>query len=140
MEKSKLVKALLVVSGMIGMGIGGALLFAPVAFEASVGVSLGRDINLLSELRAPGGMIVIAGVLIMLGVFISRMTPISVFLSCLFYLSFGLSRVVGMILDGIPNQSILTSAIIEMVIGLLSLLVLVNHGTMRRIFAPEDNG
>jgi hypothetical protein len=55
MRKLKLVKGLVVIAGMIGVTIGGALLFNPVAFEASAGISLEENINMLSEVRAPGG-------------------------------------------------------------------------------------
>lgn len=126
MKKSKLVKALLILSGITGMGIGGALLFAPVDFEASAGIQLGQDINLLSELRAPGGTLLVAGILIILGAFNSGMTFISILLSTLFYLSYGISRIFSMLIDGVPNESLVMAAILEMVIGSLSLFVFVN--------------
>lgn len=133
MEKSKLVKVLLVVSGITGIGIGGALLLVPVAFEASAGILIRQDINLLSELRAPGGTLLAAGILIMLGAFNTSMTFISILLSSLFYLSYGISRVFSMLVDGIPNESLVIAAIIEIVIGSLSLLVFINLRNKRNI-------
>ena len=131
MEKSKLVIALLVVSGSIGIGIGAALLFAPVAFEASAGIQLGQNNTLLSELRASGGTLLVAGVLIMYGAFNSRMTFNSIMLSSLFYLSYGLSRIFSMLIDGMPNQSLVIATIVEIVIGVLSLFVFVNLKSKR---------
>lgn len=67
MEKFKAVKILLFISGIVALAIGVSLLFATVAFEASAGIELGQDINLLSELRAPGGALLVAGIIILLG-------------------------------------------------------------------------
>lgn len=133
MEKSKLVKALLFVLGITGVGIGGALLFVPVAFEASAGIHLEQDVNLLSELRAPGGTLLITGILIMLGAFNPRMAFISILLSTLFYLSYGASRVFSILVDGIPNDSLVIATIIEIVIGSLSLFVFINLRNGRNI-------
>lgn len=126
MENSKLVKVLLVIAGMIGIAIGGALLFDPVAFEASAGISLGENINLLSEVRAPGGALLAGGILILLGAFISKLTHTSVVLASLFYLSYGFSRILSMIIDGVPNTSLVMATVIEIIIGILSISVLFN--------------
>jgi hypothetical protein len=135
MENSKLVKAFLVVSGTIGTAIGGALLFVPVAFEASAGINLGANINLLSEIRAPGGTLLVAGILILLGAFISRMAYTSILLSSLFYLTYGLSRVLGIMIDGVPGESLVIATIAELIIGLISLFVLYNFKKKQHEFA-----
>lgn len=125
MEKSKVVQVVLIISGIIGISIGGALLFAPVAFEASAGINLGEDINLLSEIRANGGALLLGGILILLGTFISKLTHTSLILSSLFYLSYGFSRVLSMIIDGLPHNSLLSATVVEIIIGLLSLFLLI---------------
>ncbi len=139
MEKSKLVKVLLVVSGITGIGIGGALLFTPVAFEASAGINIGNDINLLSEVRAPGGTLLVAGVLIIIGAFISRMAYTSSLLSSLFYLSYGFSRIFSMVMDGVPSESLVIATIAEIVIGLLSLFVFINFKNGRNIIIKRND-
>ncbi len=126
MEKSKLVKSLLVISGIIGIIIGGSLLFIPVSFQATAGIDLRGNVSLLSEMRASGGAILVVSVLVMLGVFIAKLTFASVVLTCLFYLSYGVSRIFSIIIDGMPSESLIIATIVEMVIGLLSLLVLVS--------------
>ncbi len=124
MNKFKFTKILLFLSGLIGISIGGALLFAPVAFEASAGIDLGDDINLLSEIRAPGGTLLIAGVIIMLGSFLDKITYFSLAISSLFYLSYGLSRIISIFLDGMPNESLVIATLVEIVIGLISVICL----------------
>ncbi len=127
MRKSILLKILLVLSGAIGIGIGGALLFVPVTFEASSGINLNGNVNLISELRALGGLLFSGGILILLGAFIPKLTYTSVALSSLVYLAVGLSRVLSIIVDGIPNNSLLNATIIEICIGLFSLIFLIKY-------------
>ncbi len=133
MEKSKLVKALLVVAGLTGIAIGGALLFYPVAFEASAGISLEENINMLSEVRAPGGALLAGGIIILLGAFISNLTYTSVLLSSLFYFSYGFSRILSMIVDGVPTTSLVMATVIEIIIGMLSISILFNFNKKQQI-------
>ncbi len=134
MKNSKLVKVLLFVSGIIGIGVGSALLFDPVGFEASAEINLAGNVNLLSEMRAPGGALLAAGVLILLGGFIPKLTQTSILLSSLFYLSYGLSRVVSIIIDGVPNESLVVVTVVEIIIGIISLAMLVNRHRAKPVF------
>ena len=124
MKNSVTTKIFLAFSGLIAIGIGSGLLFAPVEFEASAGIILGEDINLLSEMRASGGAILATGILIILGVLIPKLAYLSVVLSSLMYLSYGASRIFGMMVDGMPNNSIVAATTAEIIIGLISILVL----------------
>ncbi len=124
MKNSVTTKIFLAFSGLIAIGIGSGLLFAPVEFEASAGVILGEDINLLSEMRASGGAILATGILIILGALIPKLAYLSVVLSSLMYLSYGASRIFGMMVDGMPNNSIVAATTAEIIIGLISILVL----------------
>jgi len=125
MNESKFVKVVLFISGIIGISIGGALLIDPIGFESSSGIILGGDINLLSELRAQGGTLLTAGILIILGAFVSSLTYTSVIISGLFYFSYGISRVMGMAIDGIPHDILVLATIAEIVIGLLSIYIFI---------------
>ena len=95
MKKSLLTRTFLVLSGLVAAGIGGALLFVPVEFHASSGIILENDVNLLSEMRAPGGFMFAVGILIMLGAWINNMAAASLVMSCLLFLSYGFSRLLG---------------------------------------------
>jgi|APSaa5957512535_1039671.scaffolds.fasta_scaffold133934_1 hypothetical protein len=125
MKKSLLTRTFLVLSGLVAAGIGGALLFVPVEFHASSGIILENDVNLLSEMRAPGGFMFAVGILIMLGAWINNMAAASLVMSCLLFLSYGFSRLLGMVFDGIPNETLLTATAFEFGIGLLGLFILV---------------
>jgi hypothetical protein len=125
MTKNIFVKVLLIISGSIGIWVGYSLLFSTVAFEATAGINLGKDINLLSELRAPSGLLLVGGILIILGAFYSKLTFTSILLSCLIYLSYGFSRLVSIIFDGFPSESLQIALIAEFLVGLISLFVLI---------------
>lgn len=124
-----LIQSLLIIAGIIAIIVGGAMLFIPVAFEASAGIHLGENISLLSEVRAPGGTLLVAGILIMSGAFVAKMTHISILLSCLFYLSYGLSRVLGIMMDGVPSESLMIATVVEIIIGLVSLFLMIKLRT-----------
>lgn len=124
MEKNIFIKALLIISGFIGIWIGYSLLFSPVAFEASAGINLGEDTNLLSEIRAPAGLLLVSGIIIILGAFFSKLTIYSIQLSCLIYLSYGLSRLVSIIFDGFPSEPLQIALFVELLVGLICLFVL----------------
>jgi len=94
----------------------------PVTFESSAGIDLGDNSSLLSEIRAAGGTLLVAGVLILSGAFLPKLTSVSVVLSTLFYLSYGLSRLFSGLMDGIPSESLVIATVVEMVVGVLSLL------------------
>lgn len=117
-------KMFLAIAGLIGFAIGAALLFVPVEFQASAGVVLGDDVNLLSDTRAAGGTLFAAGVVIALGAIMSRMVHTSLVLTALIYLSYGASRVLGLVLDGMPQSSLVAAMVVEIMIGTLGLVLL----------------
>ncbi|MCR6640994.1 MAG: DUF4345 domain-containing protein [Sporocytophaga sp.] len=124
MEKLISVKIFLFVTGMVGVIIGASLLLTPIAFEASAGIHLENEVNILSEVRAPGGTLMTAGILIASGAFISGVTYLSIILAALFYLSYGLSRTISILLDGLPSDTLIIATVSEIIIGLISLYIL----------------
>lgn len=128
MENSRVLKIVLFVSGLIATGIGGLVLFTPETLYAVSGIELGRDISQLSEIRAPGGALLASGVLIMSGAFIARLAFTSALVSTLLFLSYGLSRVLSMAIDGMPADGLVQATVLELVIGLTGVFVLVKYG------------
>lgn len=124
MKNSSLLKVILIISGLVATGIGGAILFLPTAFYATNGIELGGNISLLNEVRAPGGALLASGILIVLGAFVTNLTFISLVVSTLLYLSYGLSRTVSIAIDGIPSEGLVQAAALEMVIGLVCIFAL----------------
>jgi len=124
MSTSYASRAFLAISGVILIGIGAALLFDPVGFHASSGVALGNNVNLLSEIRAPGGLLFAAGIFVVIGSFRAKMVQASIVLSSLIYLSYGAARIFSMIMDGAPSQSLVAATGVEIIFGSLGLFLL----------------
>lgn len=127
MKNAKAVKPVLIIAGLIGTGIGGAILLAPIAFNAANGVDLERQAGVLSETRAAGGLLLALGVLILAGAFIAELRFTATLVATIAYLSYGLSRVLSMVGDGIPPTGLVQAAAVELATGLACLVVLVRY-------------
>lgn len=124
MNNSKSPRVLLTVSGLLATSIGGAVLLAPASFHAISGIELGEDVNLISEIRAPGGALLIAGLLMWLGVFVRTFAFTSTVIAAAVFMSYGLSRLLSMAVDGLPDSGLVAATAIELTIGAISLRAL----------------
>ena len=111
---NKLTTLFLVIAGALLLVIGLMILMAPHAFHGSNGIALGNDPNLLSEVRAPGGLLTACGVLILAGALQRAWRPQVLALTVLVYGSFGLARVLSMVLDGLPSASLVAATALEL--------------------------
>jgi hypothetical protein len=125
--KRTITTVFLFMSGVIAIYIGACLLFNPIAFEASANIPIANDVNLLSEIRSSGGTILATGICIVLGGFLTQLRKLSLTLSALFYLAYGVSRSIAMLIDGLPGSSLVTVTIAEWVIGILSVILLLTY-------------
>ena len=123
-------KITLGIAGLAALGIGLAIVTAPVSFYATFGNILGSDPNLLSELRAPGANLAALGMIILAGVFRPNMARLSAFLGALVFLAYASGRIVSMVLDGMPSSGLVQATLIEFVIGGLC-VALLWHGRSR---------
>lgn len=126
MQLSNSSRVVLCLAGSVAIAIGGLILRSPTEFYAMNQIDLGNNVNLLSEIRAPAGALVASGFLMVLGAFISSLTFTATVLAALLYLAYGFSRLLGMVIDGIPASSLVWSGGIEIALGLLCLLCLWN--------------
>ena len=127
MKNSKVLKIILLLSGLIAVGVGGIILTMPVAFYSSSGINIEGNISLLNEIRASGGVLLVCGILISLGAFVTKLTFTSTIISTLLYLSYGLSRLLSIVFDGMPVEALVQAAILEIVIGLICVFALVKY-------------
>lgn len=122
--------AFLFLSGALLLGIGGSIVWVPHVFHAGNGIVLGDDPSLLSEIRAPGGLLAGSGLLILLGAVRAGLRTLAMKLVVLVYGSFGLSRLVGLTLDGMPANGIIGATAIELFVAAIGLvLILRQSGT-----------
>lgn len=117
MKINKSLRAGLLLSGLLAVGFGAALLFFPAAMHANNGVDLGGNPSLLSEIRAPGGALLVTGVLIAAGAFFPSLTLASALISTSFYFAYGFSRALSVALDGAPAAPLVKAMVAELVLG-----------------------
>ena len=139
MKRTKVLQSILLLAGIIGFGIGASIVFLPVAFHTQDGIELAGNASLLSEVRAPGGALMVCSLCIALGAFITELTFTSTLLATLLYLSYGLSRMLSIALDGMPHPILVQAAVAELVIGALCMLALVKYRAPRPFSAASAN-
>ena len=132
MKNSKVLKSILLISGLIASAIGATILFSPGAFYASYDIVLGGNVSLLNEIRASGGALLASGLLIMSGAFVDKLTFTAAVVSTLLYLSYGLSRVMSIAIDGVPVEGLLQAAVLEIVIGLACIFALIQYSEKQK--------
>jgi len=110
-------KLYLGVSGGLLLLIGGGLLFAPQAFHATNGIRLSDDPSLLSEIRAPGGLLLACAAMILSGILCREQQEPALRLNVVVYGAFGLARLWGMMFDGMPSRGIVGAMIIELIVA-----------------------
>ena len=125
MNLTRTLRLLLAISSLIAISIGAMILFAPAQFHATHGIELGADPNLLSEVRAPGGALLVLGILMGVGAFVRRFTFASMSIAAAVYSAYGASRLVSLGLDGVPEAGLLAATLIELVIGVSCAFALV---------------
>jgi len=114
------------ISGIILALIGFMLLTQPIQFFESNGIVLETSPSLLSELKAPGGLLLISGFMILYSVVSSEINVLirASKLTVLVYGAYGIARVISMITDGIPAHGLVIATGIEIIIAMSGLLLL----------------
>lgn len=120
-------RVFLALSGLIAAGIAAAIWTVPSAFYGSYGIDLGGDVNLINELKAPAGILFVAGLTILAGAIRSRFTPTSMKIAAVLYLSFGVSRFSSFAIDGVPSESLVAAAVLEVAIGAIAVVGLLSR-------------
>lgn len=117
-------RLVLLMAGMVAMGIAVTILFAPEAFYAAYGIELAGNTNLTNELKAPAGVLLVAGLLMLAGVFRAQLTNVSLTAAAAIYLPYGLSRLLSISIDGVPDSGLVGAAVFEIAVGAVCLLAL----------------
>lgn len=117
---NKLIRAQLHLNGWVAVLIGSVIVLDPVSMLASYGLQSELSAGLLSELKAPGGLLFVCGLMI---VFCSA-RPVTIhsglLLSIMVYGGYGSVRLLAMLLDGLPPLEIQLAAAIEVGLCILS--------------------
>lgn len=110
-------RGILAVSGLIAVAIAAMILFTPDAFYAGYGIEVSSNPTLANEIKAPSGMLLVAGLFMFAGVIQRAWVTPALATASVVYLSYGVARLLSIALDGIPHSGMIGAAIIEIVIG-----------------------
>lgn len=121
MKKS--IQALLWIAGLIAITIGIGIMLFPVEFHATSGITLQGPASLMSEIRAPAGVLVVGGILIITGAYSAAMTFTSVVIGALIYLGYGVPRLISIALDGVPTPNLIAATAVELIGGAIFIWV-----------------
>ena len=127
MKNSKVLKAILILLGLLLTVLGSWRLLDPIAFFENSGLILSNDSGLLNEARATGGCVVGFGLLILLGAFIQKLSYTSTIAAVVLFLGFGIARLIGFAIDGNPGDMLVQGTIFEFVFGLAAVFALYKY-------------
>lgn len=122
-------RGLLLASGLLAAGIAATILVAPVSFYAGYGIDVSADPSLANELSAPAGALLAAGLVMLAGALRPAYTRTSLAVAAVVYLSYGLSRLLSMAGQGMPNSALVSAAILELALGAVCLVGLARSHT-----------
>ena len=123
MKDSKIVIGFLILAGLVGLYVGGGLLFFPAGMQAPNGIVIGDNASLFSETRAPGAAIFGASLLMILPVFRSEWRRMGLVIASLFFLSYGLGRLLSLVMDGQPADALYFAMFGELALGGIALIL-----------------
>jgi hypothetical protein len=127
MRNSKVLKGILIFLGLFLIIIGSWRLIDPIAAFEGLGLTLSNNVGLLNEARGTAGAMIGLGFLILLGTFKKKITFTSTLVATVFFLGFGIARIIAVILDGNPGNALLTGIITEFAFGILALFALIKY-------------
>jgi len=133
-------RGLLLASGLLATAIAATILFAPDAFYSGYGIEIGSNVSLANEMKAPMGMLFLAGVFILVGAFRTEFAVPSLTIATITFLSFGLSRVVSLAIDGMPDSGLVSAAVLEIAIGVICFVDLMYLRRSRFVRCNESAG
>lgn len=92
----------------------------------SSGIKLENDPSLLNEMRGVSAVMLSAGIIIALGIFIEKLTFTSHIIASLIFVGFAIGRLISLKADGKPNKQISQGILFELVLGAANVFCLIN--------------
>ena len=121
---NSLIRAQLHVNAWVAVLIGSIIMLDPVSLLAPYGLQADLSTGLLSELRAPGGLLLVSGLVIVFCASRPSTAHSGILLSIMVYGGYGSVRLLAMLLDGLPPAEIQLATAIEVGLCVLSAMSL----------------
>ncbi|NME71820.1 DUF4345 domain-containing protein [Flammeovirga aprica] len=120
MKNSKIIAVFLSLSAIVGLYVGGNLLFSPAALQAEHGIII-ESASQFNETRAPGAALLFSTFFIILGVFKLSWRKNALFLAALLFNAYGFGRLLSYFVDGRPADGLVDAMIGEFIFGFIAL-------------------
>jgi len=113
-------KSYLFIAGLVMLLVGTYIAITTLDYMTAIAPdNRGVSINLLSDLRGMGGMLLVLGAYVLTSAFRPAWRQPALIVATAVYASFVVFRSLGVVLDGLPETSILTAYCIETVLAVL---------------------
>jgi len=127
MENSKILKAYLLVAGVLLLIFGGGTLLDPIALKASFGIVIPPNVDVLNDVRAYSTLTFVFGVLSILGVFKKKLTYSASLIVFLQFLALGTGRAVSILIDGSPVEGNIIGMGNEFFFGIIGAILFLKY-------------
>ncbi|MEC3907047.1 DUF4345 domain-containing protein [Tamlana sp. 2201CG12-4] len=118
---------ILSLSGLMLVFVGVMRLSNPIkTYLKSSGIKLENDASLLNEMRGVSAVMLCSGVIILLGIFIGKLSFTSHFVASLLFIGFAIGRLISLKTDGKPSKQITQGILFELVLGATNVFCLIN--------------
>jgi len=112
-------------SGLLLFFVGAMRLSNPIkTYFKNSGIKLEKEINLLNEIRGASSVQLFGGIIILLGIFIPKLTFTSLIVATMIFIGFAVGRAISISVDGKPNKQLIQGLIFELVFGVANIFCL----------------
>ena len=113
-------KSYLLISGLVMALVGSYITLSPAHYLNAMQLEqIKVPVGLLSDLRGLGGTLLVMGMGVMASVFISPWQRSALIITTVFYANYALLRSLSLLLDGMPDTTILTAYFIELLLAVI---------------------
>jgi hypothetical protein len=126
-----LTRAIFLLAGLISLAIGFSITFLTQGFYSSTGIDLGGDVNLFSEIRASGAVLLVVALFLLGALFKPDWRPAALIVAAVYFSAYGLARLYSAFATGWAGPEITTAMVAELAIGALALGVILHNRRYR---------
>ena len=109
---------LLSISGLLLVTAGTARMINPIKnYSKNSGIKIKNEVNILSEARGIGSVLMLGGIIILLGTIIPMLTITSHIVAVLLFFGYATGRLLSIRIDGKPNKLLITGLTSELILG-----------------------
>ncbi len=95
-------------------------------YAKNSGIKLENDASLLNEMRGVSAVMLCAGIIILLGVFIEKLIFTSFVVASLIFVGFAIGRLISLKADGKPSKQITQGILFELILGAANVFCLIS--------------